>query len=153
MKPKPISPTPIDQLQPTNCLGILRFARHYFCRDLEARGRLYVRHNFLRLMRDGSEFVHLEPSELLEILGDDVLNVKSEEFVFEAIRKWVAYDAQRRKEHLPMLIRTVRLGTLNNNDFVLSMMAWAPVRESEARTPTCLPFCCLDSEDLHNFSV
>lgn len=104
-------------------------------------------------MRDGSEFVHLEPSELLEILRDDMLNVKSEEFVFEAIRKWIAYDAERRKEHLPMLIRTVRLGTLNNKDFVVSMMAWAPVRESEARIPIYLPFCRLDSEDHHNFSI
>lgn len=82
-------------------------------------------------MRDGKELQLLELEELLEILEDDALNVKSEEFVFEAIKKWVDHDAGRRKAHMLALIKTVRLGTLTR-EFVTNLMGWEPVQESEA---------------------
>lgn len=31
----------LEELEPENCLGIFKFARHYFCHDLEGQGHKY----------------------------------------------------------------------------------------------------------------
>ncbi|XP_018325895.1 kelch-like protein 10 isoform X2 [Agrilus planipennis] len=119
----------LDQLQPTNCLGILRFAKHYFCKELEERGRLYVRHHFMDLLKESVELATLQLDELLEILSDDELNIKTEESVFQAIKKWIDVDVDNRKTHLPKLLSCVRVGTLPYEN-VIDMLKWPPIMEN-----------------------
>lgn len=121
----------VDQLQPTNCLGILRFARHYFCSELEEKGRRYVRRNFVKLLNEGEEFEKLEVSEVVDLLKDDELNVKSEELVYEAVKKWITFDIAERKVHLLNLLKCVRLGTLTYDFLSTNVMKWNLIIDSE----------------------
>lgn len=121
----------LDQLQPTNCLGILRFARHYFCSDLEKKGKRYIRHNFIKLFNEGNEFENLSINEVVEILKDDELNVRNEEFVYEAVKKWVDKDTNERKVHILTLLKCIRLGTLSFEFISTNIMKWNVVTESQ----------------------
>ncbi|KAJ8967302.1 hypothetical protein NQ314_002954 [Rhamnusium bicolor] len=103
----------MEELCPSNCLEILKFANQYFCKDLEQRGRLFIRHNFMKLLKESHEFYHITVQHLEEILRDDELNVKTEETVFESIKMWINYSPLKRKEHLFNLLKCVRLGTLS----------------------------------------
>jgi hypothetical protein len=58
----------LENFQPENCLGILRFARHYFCHDLEDQGRKYICHNFKQILQQSPEFNDLSAEELEAIL-------------------------------------------------------------------------------------
>ncbi|CAH1959921.1 unnamed protein product [Acanthoscelides obtectus] len=90
----------INDLSPTNCLETLKFASQYFCNELMHKGRLYIRHNFAKLMKESYEFYKISAPHLEDILKDDELNVKNEEAVFEAIKMWIGYSPTRRKIHL-----------------------------------------------------
>ncbi|XP_069702649.1 kelch-like protein 10 [Periplaneta americana] len=102
-----------EELRPDNCLGIFKFARHYFCCDLEERGRRYIRHNFKQILQQSSEFKDLSAEELESILCDDELNVRNEELVFEAVIRWTEVDITARKQHLKSLIHCVRYGLMS----------------------------------------
>nr|CAD7453492.1 unnamed protein product [Timema tahoe] len=103
----------LEELRPSNCLGILRFAHHYFCRELENKGRRYVLYNFKKILRESLEFKDLLPEELEIILKDDELNIRNEETVFEAIMQWVEADAEGRKHNLGSLIHCARYGLMS----------------------------------------
>nr|CAD7256029.1 unnamed protein product [Timema shepardi] len=103
----------LEELRPSNCLGILRFAHHYFCRELENKGRRYVLYNFKKILRESLEFKDLLAEELEIILKDDELNIRNEETVFEAIMQWVEADAEGRKHHLGSLIHCARYGLMS----------------------------------------
>ncbi|PSN56988.1 hypothetical protein C0J52_04246 [Blattella germanica] len=103
----------LEELRPENCLGIYKFARHYFCRDLEERGRRYIRHNFKQILQCSTEFKDLSAEELESILCDDELNVRNEELVFEAVMKWTEADLPSRKQYLKILIHCVRYGLMS----------------------------------------
>ncbi|CAH1959922.1 unnamed protein product [Acanthoscelides obtectus] len=118
----------INDLSPTNCLETLKFASQYFCNELMHKGRLYIRHNFAKLMKESYEFYKISAPHLEDILKDDELNVKNEEAVFEAIKMWIGYSPTRRKIHLFSLLKCVRLGTLSYES-VLEIATWALVEE------------------------
>jgi kelch-like protein 10 len=107
-----------EELQPENCLGILKFARHYFCHDLEERGRKYVCHNFKKILQQSSEFKDMSAEELESVLCDDELNVRNEELVFEAVIKWTEVDLQARKQYFKTLIHCVRYGLMSFEFFI-----------------------------------
>jgi kelch-like protein 10 len=112
----------LEELQPENCLGIFKFARHYFCHELEKRGRKYICHNFMEILQQSSEFKDLSVEELENILCDDELNVSSEELVFEAVIKWTQADLQAREQHLKTLIHCVRYGLMSFTFFTDEVM-------------------------------
>ena len=47
---------------------------------------------------------------MVALLGDDELNTKNEEYVFELIVKWVSKDEDNRISHIADLMNTVRSG-------------------------------------------
>ncbi|XP_017774003.1 PREDICTED: kelch-like protein 10 isoform X2 [Nicrophorus vespilloides] len=109
---------------------MLRFARHYFCVELERRGRRFVRFNFGEVLKcgdGGKEFERLPVEDVIEILGDDDLNVRSEEAVFEAVQKWVEHDIAGRAHHLPDLLKVVRMGNLSAEYLTYSVLQWPPI--------------------------
>lgn len=115
----------LDQMQPQNCLGILRFASHFFCSDLEQRGRRFIRYKFRQVLSDSPEFLLLSFEELYDILQDDELNVRNEEVVFKAIRDWVENDSIKRKRHIYKLMNCVRFGLMSYGYFSEKVLTWS----------------------------
>ncbi|CAK9802012.1 Kelch-like protein 10 [Anthophora quadrimaculata] len=121
----------LQELRPENCLGIFKFARHYFCRDLEKKGRKYIRHHFKRILQESSEFKELTSKELEAILRDDELNVKNEEIVFEAVKTWLEYNVEERRHYLPRLLKCVRYGLMSYNFFANNVLTWKIIKNDE----------------------
>ncbi|KAL3285261.1 hypothetical protein HHI36_019371 [Cryptolaemus montrouzieri] len=136
----------LDEMCPANCLGILHFAGQYFCTKLMERGKLYVRQNFVDLLTESSEFVNLAVTELLEILKDDDLNVKSEEIVFEAIKKWVNYMPIKRKVYLLELLKCMRLHNLETKQ-MSKMTKWSLIQKD----PECKQYLVESQQLLRQF--
>lgn len=112
-------------------LGIFKFARHYFCRDLEEKGRKYIRHHFKRILQESPEFKELTSKELEAILRDDELNVKNEEIVFEAVKTWLEHNVDERRPYLPRLLKCVRYGLMSYNFFTNNVLTWKIIEEDE----------------------
>lgn len=123
----------VSNLDPSNCLEVLLFARHYFCKDLEEKGRRFIRHHFLEVMKSNPDFFNLTDDELYHILSDDELNARSEEIVFEAIQKWVEHDPQKRKHSLGKLLSAVRLGLLACSFYTTKVLKWKLLLENDVR--------------------
>ncbi|XP_078039106.1 uncharacterized protein LOC144471169 [Augochlora pura] len=121
----------LQELRPENCLGIIKFARHYFCRDLEEKGRKYIRHHFKRILQESPEFKELTGEELEAILRDDELNVKNEEIVFEAVKTWVEHNLEERRPRLPRLLKCVRYGFISYPFFMNNILTWTIIEEDE----------------------
>ncbi|XP_012284683.2 kelch-like protein 10 [Orussus abietinus] len=121
----------LQELRPENCLGIFKFARHYFCRDLEEKGRKYIRHHFKQILQESGEFKELLAEELEAILKDDELNVRNEELVFEAVKTWLEWKPDERKKHLPHLLGCVRFGLVGFKFFTERVLGWSHVGDDE----------------------
>lgn len=126
----------LTEMQPENCLGIYRFARQYFCHDLEASGRRYILHHFRKILHNSTELYELTAEELRRVLAEDELNVRGEEIVFEAIRRWVDRDVPGRRQHLPELLACVRLGLVSLQFLAGTMLAYAPAQDDQATLET-----------------
>ena len=99
------------QLHATNCLGIATFAKAHGCTSLGDRAMEYVQDNFSEVA-EGEEFLQLSPDSILHLLGSDLIQVSSEEFVFEAMYKWLMYDLGSRQQHSLSLLNCIRLPLL-----------------------------------------
>lgn len=55
---------------------------------------------------------------MLELVSSDSLNVPSEEDVYRAVLSWVKHDVDARRQHVPRLMKCVRLPLLSR-DFLL----------------------------------
>ncbi|XP_012259425.2 kelch-like protein 10 isoform X2 [Athalia rosae] len=121
----------LQELRPENCLGIFKFARHYFCRDLEEKGRKYIRHNFKQILQESGEFRDLSCEELQLVLQDDELNVRNEELVFEAIKTWVESNPGERKSALPILFKCIRFGLMNYKFYRNNILKWKFVEDDK----------------------
>ncbi|XP_070152244.1 kelch-like protein 10 [Polyergus mexicanus] len=129
----------LQELRPENCLGIFKFARHYFCRDLEKQGRKYIRHHFKQILQESAEFKDLHYDELEAILRDDELNVKNEEIVFDAVKTWVETSVEKRRVYLPRLLKCIRYGLMSHKYFINNILSWKLVEEDEAYQQILLP--------------
>ena len=55
---------------------------------------------------------------MCEVLESDLLNVRNEELVFDAVCRCIDFDPERRKTHMARLLKTIRLGLLTTQFFV-----------------------------------
>lgn len=106
-----------DQLDPCNCLGIQRFAEAHSLKQLASRCHSYALANFSEVALH-EEFLDLRKEELEEYINSDELSVCKEEFVFEAVMRWVYYSVEARKPILKALLHHVRLPLLHPSYFV-----------------------------------
>ncbi|XP_052791911.1 kelch-like protein 10 [Mya arenaria] len=118
-----------------NCIGIYKFAKTYFCHQLERTAARFLMQNFITISKDSNEFLQLTCEELAEVLSRDELNVKNEEIVFDAVLRWIDYDPERRKSSIAKLMRAIRLGLLTTQYFVEKVKPHPYVRESEGCKP------------------
>ena len=101
-----------QQLHPSNCVGICKFAEAYSCPYLLKKSRRYVEDHFQEVIEQ-EEFFLLPPCQLIDLLRNDNLNVVSEQVVFEAVVSWVRYNVTDRASQLGNLLQFVRLYLLN----------------------------------------
>ncbi|KAG7273832.1 hypothetical protein CRUP_011124 [Coryphaenoides rupestris] len=108
----------LSQLDPSNCLGIRGFADTHSCSDLLKSAHKYVLQHFVEVSKT-EEFMLLPLKQVLDLISSDSLNVPSEEEVYRAVLSWVKHDVEGRRQHVPWLMKCVRLPLLRR-DFLMS---------------------------------
>ncbi|XP_077302090.1 kelch-like protein 24 [Arctopsyche grandis] len=89
--------------------------------SLEQKAMDFIIDNFGILYKT-PEFCRLPDSLVLKILRSDRLNVSSEEEVFHAVRLWITFDENNRKEKLIDMLSSVRLTLLSLEFFLLEVV-------------------------------
>ncbi|XP_076094839.1 kelch-like protein 10 [Mytilus galloprovincialis] len=124
-----------NEISPENCIGIRKFARFYFCHNLEKSAFNYIMNKFGEVYSKSNEFLQLDIEEVCDLLSSDQLNVKNEEIVFDAVLRWIDYEPEYRKVHIARLLRTIRLGLLTTQYFVEKVKSHPYVKESDQCKP------------------
>lgn len=78
----------------------------------------YVLHNFTEISKYCTDLLQLSYEDLVAITSSDILNVKSEEIVWETILAWLNYDVEHRKRYIVDLLKCVRHGLLDTQYFL-----------------------------------
>ena len=102
----------LNQLHPTNCLGIKSFADLHGCLDLLAVSNTYIESHFAEVL-DCDEFYALDQDQVCSLISSDTITVPSEEKVYESVIAWVNHDREQRGQFLPKLMEHVRLPLLS----------------------------------------
>ena len=118
------------QLSPENCVGLLRFAKYYNCKQLTDRCWMYVLSNFKQITQRSQEFVQLQHNELLDIISNDRLDVAKEDEVLDAVIRWVEFFPPDRKQHLQSLLGATRLPFLSEESFVKTLMSRKDMKQT-----------------------
>ncbi|XP_038076365.1 kelch-like protein 10 [Patiria miniata] len=127
----------INHLGPDNCIGIWRFAKMYFCFKLQETAFMFILVHFeeIVLLPESEEFLSLTVDELVELLYEDQLNVKMEEYVFEAVLRWIRFKEADRKAFMPRLLMNIRLGMTNTDYFMNNIKAHPYVKNNDLCKP------------------
>merc|ERR1712223_2286824 len=107
----------LNQLHPTNCLGIKSFADLHGCLELLAATNTYIESHFAEVL-DCDEFQNLDPEQVSDLIASDTITVPSEEKVYESVISWVNHNTEQRGHYLPQLMEHVRLPLLSR-DYLL----------------------------------
>ncbi|XP_077987610.1 kelch-like protein 38 [Glandiceps talaboti] len=96
------------EFHPSNCLGILQFAKDVGCDELYKEVMQFSLANFMAT-REYEEFPDMSSDLLSKLIEDDYLNVKREEQVYESVMQWLQYDKEERQYAWGKLMEKVRL--------------------------------------------
>eukprot|EP00794_Sanderia_malayensis_P009687 gene9687-10677_t len=97
-----------------NCFGLYSLAKFYGLTDLDQQALRFISWYFADIPQEG-EFLLL-PSELLkQLVANQFLKVPSEEFLLEAVMKWLFHDLEKRKIEFNRIIPEVRFSLMNPN--------------------------------------
>ncbi|OXA57496.1 kelch-like protein 10 [Folsomia candida] len=107
-----------SQISPQNVLSIRQFARDWFCHELHTTAHQFLMRNFADVTRDSDELLELNLIEILSIFGDDELNVKNEEVVWEAAIRWIDHNPENRNIYIVNLLRQIRTGLMETQYFM-----------------------------------
>lgn len=102
-----------QELDVSNCLGLQFLVKKHqtFPSSFEAFVDKFILNNLMDICNQ-QEFLSLSVCRLVELLRNDLLRVKSEEIVFEAVLRWLEHDRCSRKQSTAELFREVRFGLL-----------------------------------------
>ncbi|VDN01091.1 unnamed protein product [Thelazia callipaeda] len=101
----------LEQLDPSNCLGIEQFAITHSCTQLAHSATTFVQQHFSQLVKY-DEFLALSKDEVIRIISLDQLTTTGEDKVYEAVVRWVMHDLENRKSAFPEILSHVRLSLL-----------------------------------------
>ncbi|PAA93363.1 hypothetical protein BOX15_Mlig032174g1 [Macrostomum lignano] len=118
------------QLDPSNCLGIRAFADTHACRELLKVAERFAQYNFVDVT-ESEEFLLLPVNQLIDMIGSDELNVRSEEQVYQAVMAWVRHSLPERRQHLPLVLSHVRLPQMSPKFLVNTVSSDLLIRGSE----------------------
>jgi kelch-like protein 12 len=102
-----------NQLDPQNCLGIASFAELHNCLNLKNATQEYIYENFSQIVQTSDEFINLKAKELEDLIRSNEIEVTSEEIVYNCVFTWIKSDPIEREQHLPGLLKHVRLNLLS----------------------------------------
>ena len=95
------------QLDPSNCIGIARFAQEHGCDDLYLKATQFLDREFSRVAQM-EEFQQMTPDQLMQLIKRDELNVRCESEVYMAVINWVRLNEKARCKHMERLLSAVR---------------------------------------------
>jgi len=101
----------IQRLDLENCLAYWLSAKLCESDKVKTKAIGLIGRHLQKLSRNES-FLGLHSNTMLEILGDDELQIPSEHFVYEAAIAWIKYEEENRSEYLSDLLEAVRLSYL-----------------------------------------
>lgn len=99
------------------CTCVISCSYYYFG-QLEKAAYKYIVKEFMTITENSDELMKLELEELKLIIGDNQLNVKSEEFVWDVLLKWIDSDPENRIAQVVFLMPKVRFGLMDPNYFI-----------------------------------
>lgn len=99
------------------------------------RSRSYILENFVRIAVESKDLLELNIDDFVGIIEDEMLNVKvgkafhgnsiqdhksdflskDESSTWECVVRWIDHCPEKRTEHLPRLMKAVRLGLMDNS--------------------------------------
>ena len=94
-----------------NVLGIYKIAESLDATSLITASDKYIKMNF-KSVSESEEFLDISFQQILDLIKSDELNV-AEQFVFEAVMKWIKKDDVNRSVHIAELLAEVRLTMLS----------------------------------------
>ena len=100
-----------QQLHPSNCLGITRFAEMHGCTRLAETSQQYVLDHFMEVVCS-DEYLQLSVEEVKLLVSSDNINVSTEHQVFEVMHKWLEHNLPLREKHAYKLLSCIRLPLL-----------------------------------------
>ncbi|XP_077307111.1 kelch-like protein 10 [Lithobates pipiens] len=112
----------IGQLCPENCIGIGRFSRQVHCPKLHEKSHAYIRHHFHEIASTSKELLDLSLTEFEDLITKDDLVVKREEFVFEAVIKWIEHNPNDRRQYITTLLPKVRMALMRTRYLINKVM-------------------------------
>uniref|UniRef100_A0A3B3YEV2 BTB domain-containing protein n=1 Tax=Poecilia mexicana TaxID=48701 RepID=A0A3B3YEV2_9TELE len=117
----------VQQLDPSNAIGIASFAEQIGCTELHQKAREYIYMNFSQVATQ-EEFFNLSQCQLVNLISRDELNVRCESEVFQACVAWVRYDQENRRPYVQALLQAVRCHSLTPNflQAQLQSLDWDP---------------------------
>jgi hypothetical protein len=122
-----------QNLSLTNCLEFWRFYKLYRMSNLETKSLDLILSEFVDFAA-GDAFEGLTADELIRVISDDNLKVKTEDAVFQAVVRWVKVNREQREEHFPKLIEKVRFPYCSKSFLVYEVISEDPKLASSART-------------------
>ncbi|EDV25668.1 uncharacterized protein TRIADDRAFT_56004 [Trichoplax adhaerens] len=107
----------ILSLHPSNCLGILKFARINQCQIVIDAASKYCWHHFTAIC-DEEEFTLLSLDEVQEYFSNDHLHVKEEAEVLRSAVIWLLHDWQQRHPSLSAVMDCIRFSYISKEEIV-----------------------------------
>ncbi|XP_047226042.1 kelch-like protein 10 [Girardinichthys multiradiatus] len=101
------------QLSPLNCLSIWMLTDTFYHPELRHKAIQYALSHFKEVVVNCADFLLLSAQQLVQIIESDLLIVKQEETVYEAVLKWIAYLPEERKEYSSLLFSKIRLAWMS----------------------------------------
>ena len=92
----------------SNCIGIRAFADLYSCSSLEHFAFKYICEHFLEVVQS-DEFLELSKDGLINLLKCNLLQVYSEDEIFNAVELWIVHCYEQRKNYASEVLQHVRL--------------------------------------------
>lgn len=111
-----------------NSLGLQAFAQHFSLQNLQEHATRYSCWHFNNI-KDEEEFMLLPGSSLLQLVSNDSLKAPSEEYILEAVVKWLLYDFNSRKNQIPEILSHVRF-PLMEQDYLLESEVIQYIKEN-----------------------
>ena len=100
-----------QHLHPSNCLGIEDFAHLHVCDQLESEAHQFTLDNFSAVV-EYEEFLELPLPRLITYLASDLIDVRTEETVFEATLLWLEHNLELRRSYVPEVMSHIRFATI-----------------------------------------
>ncbi|XP_077385086.1 kelch repeat and BTB domain-containing protein 12 [Festucalex cinctus] len=105
-----------ENMDASNCLGVFYFARDLGAEELADSAQRFLRQHFVQVCQN-EEVLDLEAHQLAKLITSDDLNISREETILDVVLRWVNHsfvaEGEVRSQHLPELLRKVRLPLIN----------------------------------------